>query len=81
MDMICIPFIITNLWNSNSNVWNRNEEKELPALTNIILGDGFQRNGIHHSALNCYRDALKEAINHQVGCSSSIRLYYIVAMS
>ncbi len=52
-----------DLW--SFSLWNRDETtKELPALSNIMLGDGFQRNNIHDCALNCYRDALKEAVNH-----------------
>ncbi len=47
----------------NSPLWNRNEEKEIPALANIILGDGFQRNSIHDTALNYYRNALNDAMN------------------
>ncbi len=51
-----------DLW--SCSLWNRDEAKELPALTNIMLGDGFGQNSVHDYALNCYRDALKEAMNH-----------------
>ncbi len=48
---------------NSSCLWNRDEAKEIPALANIFLGDGFQRNSIHDAALNCYRDALNDAMN------------------